>query len=269
MPTENNWMCSNLSERFDDRSVDFRVLFSPKPIKTLSFEQAAKDSATKIVNGYNKLFLAFSGGIDSTFILLLLHEMKVDVTPIIVNFQANQKEYDLAIAFCKKLNITPVIITLTEKDFFLEYLRKIYIPINGIGINGTPLVLAKEYAIQNKGTLISGEHMIDDDPFIIKASMAEWDFYNDTLIPNHDSVGILVYTPEIMLAIVEKINGQPTQKFKNKLYGMHGYIDKYKPAYSNEITNTYNRLLVKKPRPLPIKVIDYRDNVLKMLKSWC
>ena len=267
MPTENNWLYSNLSDRLEDHSLDFKVFLSPIPITKMSFEKAAIESAFKIANKYDRLFLAFSGGLDSEFILLLLKELKIEVTPLIINFQANAKEFNIAIEICKKLNIEPVILYFSEQDFFNEYLKRIFIPLNGIGINGTPFVLCKEYAAKHHAALISGEHMIDDDPFLLKVSMAEWDFYNDVVHNDAQSVGLLTYTPNIVYSIVKNFDGFSVQKTKSKLYNITERL-KYKPEYNKNISSLYNRLISKrKYKPASTMILGYRDEFLKVLEG--
>ena len=143
MSTESNWIYSNLLERERNLNLDFKILFNPRPFKKLSFEEAIIDSLFKIANKSDNLFVSLSGGLDSEFIAKQLFELKIPFIPIIICVDdANKIEREYAFHICRKLNIQPVILKISETDFIKEYVKNIFNRFGGNGYNATPIIFA-------------------------------------------------------------------------------------------------------------------------------
>lgn len=263
MPTYNNWLQCNLNERFTQPNIDFKVIFNPQPFKILSFEEAVKDSIDKITSKYDNFYISYSGGYDSEFILTTFYDMKIPFKPIIVVYGANELESQYAFHMCRKLNITPIVLNVPETLIFDIYKRDIIDKLNGFGNGLSAGILAYRYVKKHGGTFLTGEHVIDDDEFITKASMCEWDFYFHILYPDDPCVGPLAFTPEITYAIVNEFDGSEVQDFKAKLYNL-SYRPKMKPQFTKELFNKYPRTII----PQHTDQLGTKEEFLKMMDGW-
>ena len=70
-------------------------------------------------NKEGKVYILYSGGIDSEVMLEVFLSLKMDFTPVIVDLQPNLNKHDLDYAFkyCKKRNIQPLVISINLVDF--------------------------------------------------------------------------------------------------------------------------------------------------------
>ena len=267
MPTENNWMYCNLDKRITDPFIDFKVSFNPTPFKKISFEQASIESANKIANKYDNIFISLSGGLDSEYIMLTLYNLKIPFKPIIVVAdKANELEVQYAFHMCKKINIEPKVINCSEFEFFNIFKYSIFNKMNGKGIYTTPIIITGKYVEEQNGVLLTGEHIIDDDKFITKASINDWDFYQDHLL-NISSVGLLNYTPEIAYAIVNAFDGSETQEFKSKLYNL-SFRPKMHPIFSADFMKSIKQLFSSRKIPKYSEVLGNKEEFLNMMDSW-
>ncbi len=107
------------------QDVDFVYTTSTLPenpkIENSLIDYVSKHMAEYLKEGNYNLFL--SGGIDSENIANILLECKIPFTPIIVAYGHEDKvlnDYDIKYAFdfCKKHNITPILIDIPIIDFF-------------------------------------------------------------------------------------------------------------------------------------------------------
>ena len=265
MTVENNWIYSNLKDRYNDPLCDFKAHFNPRPFKIMPFYDAAKDAAYKIANTNDNLFVSYSGGYDSEFILVLLHELKIPVTPIIVSYSGNSIEIQYAYYMCRKLNITPIVIDISEGLLMNIFINKVVKPINGSGIGVASEFITLSYAKNHGGMLLTGEHIIDDEDNITKASLCEWDFYLQILAQPGEAAGLLLYTPEITYAIANEFDGSPVQDFKSRLFGL-SFRPKLHPTYNPEVMSRYHQ---NKPgTPSHTYILGTKEKFLTFMNSW-
>lgn len=267
MSTENNWLSSNLSDRFKDFNSDFEVKLTPQKFKYLSFEDASKEAALKIANKNENIFISLSGGLDSEYILVLYHHLKIPVKPIIITFKANELESSYAFHICKKLSITPIVIKITNEDFLYIFKNEIVKKINGNGLNMVPVILSSKYAHSNKGSLITGEHVIYDDHSLPEASVCEWDLYPETLYPERETYTLLNYTPEIVYSIVNQFDESEVQEFKSKLYNLN-YRPKIKNIFTDKEIKLYRESRNILSCPKTTHSFGKKDVFLNKLKEW-
>ena len=73
---ENDWYTTNIRDIDADQTIP-RVIgeFVPDDFEESSFMDAATKIANKIKNKYEHIFVAYSGGADSEFVLNILHEV--------------------------------------------------------------------------------------------------------------------------------------------------------------------------------------------------
>ena len=152
-----SWITTNLKEIINDHREPFLLKFKPYEFMYTSFHHAAKEGILEIANLCpidKRLYIPLSGGMDSEYVLKISLDNNVPVTPLIIHGFGNSEEVSWAIKYCKKRNVTPVIINVTEKEFFLAW----YLNIGARNsIYSTPNVIADDYARKNSGILVSGE----------------------------------------------------------------------------------------------------------------
>ena len=210
MATENNWLKTNIKDRLTDPSVKVVSYFDNIPYSILSFKEASQNVVEKIVSKYENIFIPFSGGMDSEYVFncFLRHKF----TPIIVDTPCNKEESFYAFKRCEEVNLKPIVIKKTEKELIETYYNEIYKKLNGVGYNSAAAFIAAKYADENNGIAVIAEHGYD--------GTNEWDFYNDVLIHEENSVYFFMYDPEIFYAMQKEYNGEDHQIFKHKLYGV-------------------------------------------------
>lgn len=210
MATENHWLRTNIRDRLTNRKSHFVVRFDHINHEPISFEEASKRVVDKIVAKYNNIYIPFSGGMDSEYVFncFLGHKF----TPIIVDTPANKKESAYAYRRCEETNIKPIVIEKTEKEIVEIYYREIYKKLRGRAINSVPAYIAGMYAEDNNGVAIIAEHGFD--------GMNEWDFYNDALIHEENSVYFFMYDIAIFSAMIREYDNENHQLFKYKMYGV-------------------------------------------------
>ena len=224
MATENHWLRTTIRDRLTDPKSKFIVRFDHVNYKSISFSDASKQVVNKIVAKYDNIYIPLSGGMDSEYVFncFLGHKF----TPIIIDAPTNKKETDYAFRRCEETNITPIVIQKTEREMIEIYYEKIFKKLRGSGHNSTAAYIAGKYADDNGGVAIIGEHGFD--------GMNEWDFYNDALIHEENSIYFFMYDIQIFSAmILEYKNNENYQIFKHKLYGIP-LRPKMKYEYSEE-----------------------------------
>lgn len=246
MITKNDWATSNLNDRFENKNSKFEVYLNPQQFQKIDFNRACEEAAVEIYQKYKTLYLAFSGGMDSDYILRLFHRLNIPITPIIVCY-GNEKENEYAYKTCKELKIDPVVIKPTTEEFIKTFYKEIYLKYNGVGVHTTQVYFAYHY-IKN-GTLITGgntighgRELIEEDNF---ASVGEYDYY----IP--DSIDLLAYTPEIVYSIIQNAKdniGMEWNIFKSKLYNIE-HRNKIKAEYSIVVNSVIQMLNSKRVMP--------------------
>ena len=241
MLTKNNWLQSNIKDRFIDKSVNLELSINLYPFKCMTFNEAADYTCKEIYKEYKNLYLALSGGLDSEYVLRAFHRNNIPIQPIIVCC-GNEKENEYAYKACNELQITPIIINVSER-LFLEYFLQ-YICMNGgIGYNSTQRVFAHEYACKNNGILITGENLLGDDKQTINdyeyAFINEWDFYEE-LSFNKNYINFFLYTAELTYAIAPR-NYIRWNEYKCLIYNIE-YRNKMKAKYSEELSLILQKL---------------------------
>lgn len=235
MLTKNKWLHTNLAERFINKASEFDMGIDLYPFKGMTFQEAADYTCRDIANNYNNLYLAFSGGMDSDFVLRCFHRNNIEIKPIIV-ICGKQIENEYAFNLCDELQITPIIIEVTEQQFLDFYRQHIYEKFNGVGYNATQVLIAAELVEKENGTLITGNHfmgdgddMITDEVYLISN---EWDFYTDYCFTGCKNIDFFLYTPEIAYSMMPDEN-ITWNRHKEKIYQIP-YRDKMRPVYTPE-----------------------------------
>ena len=66
-----------------------------------------------------KVYMLYSGGVDSEYALSIFLSLGMDITPVIINLNPNYNDFDIKYAtdFCNRKNITPLIVNLDFDQF--------------------------------------------------------------------------------------------------------------------------------------------------------
>jgi hypothetical protein len=245
--SKNNWITTNLPERYTNREANFVLTFNPYPFKKMLFEDAVEMTVKEIASKYSNLYLALSGGYDSEFILRAFHKHGVPITPIIVLY-GNEAERAYAYKACNELVLTPIEITITDNQFINYFYEKIYQKFNGIGFHGTQVLFAAEYVEKHGGTLLTGGHFIgtfDNSIADDYASTCEWDFYTDYLYPTINKIDFYMYSLELTYSMFPDHNEGKWAYYKHQLLNLE-YRDKIRAVYSLDVVKRLRAMLGKR-----------------------
>jgi hypothetical protein len=263
MITKNNWITENIQERLTNQHSNFVAQLTPYPFTPISFDQAVEQTVFEISKKYKNLYLGLSGGYDSDFVMQAFYKYNVPITPIIVCC-GSVLENAYAFATCKKLNVDPVVIQVSDHELVNYYEEKIYNKFNGVGFRSTPILFACDYVQKNNGTLIIGEHLIGDGDDIITnkdfAFINEWDFYH---IYNYNipSIDFFLYSAELSYAMMpHHLPKISWAQYKNYLFNIE-YRKKIKLEYSDIIKYHILRLRSIKSCPIRTGVTWSKDEI--------
>ena len=145
-----------------------------RPIKSY-YEETVNVAEIVWSQKQGNLFLCYSGGLDSEYVLAVFKSLGMPITPVIMRTQYNHHETQYAFKYCDENSITPVVIDL-DYDKFVE--------------SGEFLKIATEYKIaayqlpsnlwlttQIDGTVITG----DSNPHLFLHNDNKW--YVDEIEP--------------------------------------------------------------------------------------
>lgn len=255
-----DWIKSNLKERLINKQLDFNVQFNIPRFKAMSLYEASSNALKEIANKHDKLYLSFSGGYDSEYVLRICLDNKIPIQPIIVKIKGNEIESGWAEDYCKNNNIIPIIEQLSEKQLVSLWYTEIYKPIYGRGYNWSPTLKALKYAKNNNGYLVTGDcpptsdDHIDslDIPMANKVHFAEWDFYAKDLFDQPG--GLLSYSVECMHGFLNELDTNlSTQHAKSKLYGS-SFRNKTQAAHSKNVNGILSFMCTKVPNKYEVEL---------------
>jgi hypothetical protein len=228
MATKNNWLKTNIVERLTNPATDFKVWHNVETVRDDDWETALFDTITDFSWISKKLYVPLSGGMDSEFVLDCLKHLYP--TPIIVDTPGNKIESAYAFHYCRKHNLNPVVIQKTEAEMLQTFYDDIFVKLNGYGSDSVAVLMAARYAEEHGGVAVIGEHAYDD--------VSEWDFYNDALIHEDNSIYFFMWTPELVKAMQNEYRTEDHQEFKHRLYNVpfrpklnYDYSSSYKKAF--------------------------------------
>lgn len=213
MATKNNWLKTNITERMTNPAADFKVWHNVETVNNDDWTTALFNTISDFSLISKKLYIPLSGGMDSEFVFGSLKHLQP--TPIIIDTPGNKIESAYASHYCRKNNLIPVVIEMSEKQMLHVYYEDIFTKLNGYGSNSVSQLIAGRYAENNGGVAVIGEHGYD--------GVNEWDFYNDALIHEDNSIYFFMWTPELVRAMLSEYllnDGYDHQEFKHRLYNI-------------------------------------------------
>lgn len=98
----------------------FRFEVDPPKDRSVKFHDACVSVAQEVYSKkQGKLYLMYSGGVDSEYILELFLSLGMDITPVIIRLKPNYNLHDIkyAIHFCESRNLKPIIYDIDFDDF--------------------------------------------------------------------------------------------------------------------------------------------------------
>ena len=117
-----------------------------------------------------KVYMLYSGGVDSEYALSIFLSLGMDITPVIINLNPNYNDFDIKYAtdFCNRKNVTPLIVNL-DFDQFVKSGK--FLEVSKICRSEIYHRAATAYvAGQLDGTVLLG----DGEPYIKKDSNDNW-----------------------------------------------------------------------------------------------
>jgi len=250
MATKNNWLKTNIAERLTNPAVDFKVWHDVDNVHDLTWQQALFDTITDFSWISKKLYIPLSGGMDSEFVFESLKHLYP--TPIIVHTPGNKLESAYAYHYCRKNNLKPIVIEKTEAEMLHIYYEDIFTKLNGYGFNSVAALVAGRYIEDMGGVAVIGEHAYD--------GVSEWDFYNDALIHEDNSIYFFMWTPELIQSMQNEYDGGSHQEFKHRLYNIPfrpKLIYNYSRSYEDALGVIKNKRIV---RPVSQDKVSF-DNI--------
>lgn len=165
-------------------------------IKTLEYVYANKDG---------KLYVLYSGGMDSEYVCEVLLHLKMDFTPVIVDIKYNQHDLDYAFSFCQRKNIKPVVIDI-DYDKFVDSGEIIEIA-NNMRCCSYRMPATMKAMLELDGFILLG-----NDPPYMRKNNGLWQLEEEEVIHSifnfykHYNIKgcpfVLSYTPEMMLSFL-------------------------------------------------------------------
>ena len=234
--SENNWINDNFTSMGGVSNYD--VEFNLYPFKSLDFHTAAEQVAMKIFEKYQNLYVGLSGGIDSEYVLVCFHKLKIPIIPLIILCEGNEQESKYAFKICEKLNIIPEVINCSNDQILDICVNFIFKKINGIGFQSATRAYAANY-VKGNGTLICGDHILGDGNILIRDSeyaINEWDGYDSPHFG--DEIGFFTYTPQLTYSMISgnTLDGENMswKEYKSKLFELE-LRDKIRYSYPKRI----------------------------------
>jgi hypothetical protein len=122
-------MSRKIPLRFNDYFVGtgttdtWEINLSPCTRKPMTYHKELLHNATIIKDSSNeKIYLMYSGGIDSEYILEIFLSLGINIIPVIVKLKPNYNEYDynMAMSFCQSKSLSPVVIDIDFDQFVIS-----------------------------------------------------------------------------------------------------------------------------------------------------
>lgn len=220
----NQWLTHNLKGRTYHNKLPFFVNFNFHPFSPKSFREESYNVCKELHEKYGeKLFLSFSGGADSEYILKCFLELKIPIQPVIVSCPFNQEDIKPAFSYCNRHSIDPIVLEYGD-DFMKHVNQKIYAKglLSPIGI--APL-LVYDHVKDIGGKVISGQGeplpITDKDQktdISKKLHMFEFEFYMD-IYAEDQPAPFYCYNQNIFYSYMNEIDkSMDLEDAKCKLY---------------------------------------------------
>ena len=269
--TENNWFTTNLKQRDTNPLVDFKITIKPYEFEDYGFYQNCNNLAKQLHEQNDKLYLCYSGGIDSEFVLKTFYDLGLPITPVIVKTPFTLREFDYAKKFCDERNIKYELISFGYEC--VGEMKKRTMDRGRFSLlGGIPLIIC-DYVSQTGGKLMTGYGdpfsiyplVQPDNPISTTLEFSEWDYYLDSYDETHIS-SFFTYNLPVFYSLINQIRYDlPTQQSKYELYQVEPRVKIFPDKIFYEVfrsipnsTGTYNQFIQKEE--LFLELEKYRIN---------
>lgn len=252
MIVENNWLTTNIKEKAINNDLDLIATFNPYSYTKTSFDMACKNVCDKIVALDKPIYVGFSGGIDSEFVVRTFIKHNIPFTAVSVNTGTNRYEW----LYIQKLfreypNLTKILLDVSEPKAFFQKLINICKAFNTPALGSIGSIEAAQYVKSQNGIFVIAEHFIStkyDNSGIIMVETSEWDHYYDVLVDDNLVIPFFMYDLPIVESYVSQFNNEKIGFFKSDLYSLPFRPKFYHNFENKNMLNVYNAI-VSKLRP--------------------
>lgn len=214
-----DWMSASLVNNKLEVKLNKKLIIS----NIKSFEEESQLAAQDIANTDKKLFISYSGGMDSEFVCNTFLEAGIYFEAVIFRF-ANNKEFDHALEYCRNNNITLHILELDAKSFVEYAIDELHSIIKSRSIGLYHLLYLLQWAESMGGICITA----DGSPTVssFTSSLSRTFSYNERnliidVIGAKHPAGFLSYSQELAYyCTVYNDNRIHQQHNKSRLYKM-------------------------------------------------
>lgn len=178
-----NWIETNILDRINNPNLDFCAKIKKSNFEKVSFDIAAINVAKELQNLNKKIFVSFSGGYDSEFIVRKLHSLKIEFTPIVVHLETYSSEREYAYKALRELKIPAKVLKLSNFEYISLYAKYVHKKFNSFESTPIPAFIL-DYISSENGILIDGTGMggMNCLPLHVAASTTGLKKYEKTII---------------------------------------------------------------------------------------
>lgn len=224
MIVENNWITTNIKEKAVNNALDFKVTINPYPYQKKSFAEAANAVATKIAALNKPIYIAYSGGIDSEYVVRTFMRNNIAFKTVTVDTGGNKYELEYVDRFLYEFpTVINEKIDLTNPREFMKNYIDVFKTFNTLATGSIGYIEAAKYVKKNNGILIIGEHFIGSNNKTngnIMVETNEWDHYIDFFVDDKLVVPFFMYDLSIVESYISKFDNTKVEYFKEKLYSI-------------------------------------------------
>lgn len=220
--TKNNYL------RIQGSGSSFSAVIDSPSSKNANYHNTTLEVAEDIYSQkQGKLYLMYSGGVDSEYALSIFLSLGIDIVPVIVRLRPNYNQHDVKYAFdfCQSKRLKPLIIDINFDDFVKS--GKIVDMANEYNIGAYQFPSTFHAMSQLDGTVITGNH--GPPHLFLNQQTNTW--HVDEIEPYHTVLSyfeknkiygcpfFLVYTAEQYLSFLEHpiMQNLVNHKFPGKL----------------------------------------------------
>jgi hypothetical protein len=245
MIVENNWLTTNIKERLTNKNLDFDVTITPYPFTKMKFIQACEATAMKIAAMGKPIYVAFSGGADSEYVIRLFKSLNIPFTALTVKTPGN--DYELMytdLVYEEFPDIQKSYIDISQPKIFIKKYLDLLKTTKVKAINSIALIECAKYAKENGGIVVSADHLGDvgynKSTGIMLAGFSEWDYYADIVVDDNILVPFFQYDLSIVDSMVNLFDKSTSEKFKSNLYQTI-----FRPKFRQHFGRNINNVLVR------------------------
>lgn len=272
MNVENNWITTNIKNIVRNNSIPFSVTINKYPYTKLPFLEACENVCHKISALNKPIYIAYSGGMDSEFVIDQFKQHGIPFTSITCIVPNNWIEFQYAKNYYRKNpDIQKIVLkTLVDyKDLFKKFYQLVK-KFNSPAINSLQILECANYVKSQNGILVIGDHLMGRgyNPVdnVMMVGTSEWDHYCD-IIDEDLVVPFFYYDLPITEAFVSQFNTMEADHFKEYMYKGISYRPKIVPDYNNlEKTKKVFNTIVSTIKPKANRDVNYtKEQFLSMI----